>query len=256
MSLSKIQTIVVVIFSIVIFTAIGTSVYFYSKYKSTQGNVAGASDDTKILTMKVGKLIEIPTNEDPAVATVNDVTKLRDQPFFSNAKNGDKVLVFARAKKAILYDPIANKIIEVGPVTLPTPTGSTEGSPKPVMPSTSPNPSEPISASKSPTPTTVSTVSVILYNGTSTPSLTNTIQNLIKEKTQNVQITQTAQASRDTYEKTIVVDLRGTKKDSAATLAQLVSGEVGDLPVGEKKPANADFLVIIGAPKNAPSPTL
>lgn len=247
MSLSKVQTIAVVFFSIIVFTAIGTSIYFYSKYKTSQGNVAGTSDETKSLTQRVGKLIDIPTDEDPAVATVNDVTKLRDQPFFAKAKNGDKVLVFAKAKKAILYDPIANKIIEVGPVTLPTPTGGAV--------ETQPNPSESASPIKSPSPTTVSTVSVVLYNGTSTPALSDTIQNLIKEKTQNVQIIQTTQASRDTYEKTIVVDLKGTKKDSAATLAQLVSGEVGDLPNGEKKPVNGDFLVIIGAPKNAPTNT-
>jgi hypothetical protein len=32
-----------------------------------------------------------------------------------NAKTGYKVLVFSVAKKAILYDPVLNKIIEVAP---------------------------------------------------------------------------------------------------------------------------------------------
>lgn len=243
MSLSKIQTIAVVFFSIIIFTAVGTSVYFYSKYKSSQGSVAGTSDDVKQLTAKVSKLIEIPTDEEPAIATVNDVTKLRDQPFFAKAKNGDKVLVFAKAQKAILYDPVANKIIEVGPVTLPTPTGPAE------------NPSGGTPSSALVSPTQTSTVAVAIYNGTQTPSLTDAVKNLIQEKTQNVEIIQTTQASKNTYEKTIVVDLKGTKKESAKTLAELVSGEVGDLPQGEKKPQNADFLVIIGNTADAPSIT-
>jgi hypothetical protein len=32
-----------------------------------------------------------------------------------------------------------------------------------------------------------------------------------------------------------------------------VSGQVGSLPAGEKKPANSDFLVLIGAPGNGPT---
>ena len=38
--------------------------------------------------------------------------------FFANAQVGYKVLVYAVAKKAILYDPISNRIIEVGPVNV------------------------------------------------------------------------------------------------------------------------------------------
>jgi hypothetical protein len=61
---------------------------------------------------KVGKLIDIP-NETPTVATVSDVTKLTGQEFFAKAQNGDKVIIFPKAQKAILYRPGTNKIIEV-----------------------------------------------------------------------------------------------------------------------------------------------
>jgi len=66
----------------------------------------------------VGKLMELPA-EMPTVATVSDVTKLPpDQPFFSLAKNGDKVLFYNDAKKAILYRPSIDKIINVAPITV------------------------------------------------------------------------------------------------------------------------------------------
>jgi hypothetical protein len=77
-------------------------------------------------------LIILPTSEDPTVATVTDVEKLKDQPFFANAKNGDKVLIYTQAKKAILFDPVANKIVEVAPINIGDSTKAKTSTPKPV----------------------------------------------------------------------------------------------------------------------------
>lgn len=78
----------------------------------------GVSDaEIKELVDKVGKLVILP-DEEPTIATVTDPDKLSDQAFFSSAKTGDKVLIFTNAKKAILYRPEQNKIIEVAPVNI------------------------------------------------------------------------------------------------------------------------------------------
>ena len=73
--------------------------------------------ETAKLKADVAKLIELP-NEDPTVATVVDASKLKTQSFFANAQNGDKVLLFPQAKKAILYRPSINKVIEVAPINI------------------------------------------------------------------------------------------------------------------------------------------
>lgn len=70
------------------------------------------------LKAKVSGFIELPVDELPTVATVVDASKVSDQPFFVRAQNGDKVLIFARSGKAILYRPSTNKIIEVSPINL------------------------------------------------------------------------------------------------------------------------------------------
>lgn len=66
---------------------------------------------------RVGELIELPQGEVPTVATVTDPAKLKDQVFFQNAERGDQVLIYTKARKAYLYDPVRNKLREVAPIT-------------------------------------------------------------------------------------------------------------------------------------------
>src|SRR5260370_34572574 len=102
--------------------AITVGAYFYTQYNSLNNilknpNVA-VEKQTKQLTDQVGKLMMLPTDEQPTIATVTDASKLKDQPFFKNAKNGDKVLIYVKARKAILYDPTKNVIVDVAPVNI------------------------------------------------------------------------------------------------------------------------------------------
>jgi len=82
-----------------------------------QGNTpnAAANQSVKIIAA-VGKLIVLPTDETPTIAVVTDPSKLQDQPFFSDAKQGDDVLIYTKSGKAILYDPTINKVIGMAPI--------------------------------------------------------------------------------------------------------------------------------------------
>ncbi|MFZ1549431.1 MAG: hypothetical protein WAT44_03125, partial [Microgenomates group bacterium] len=108
------------------------SYYFYTKYQQAQKLLKNPQqvslEQTKSVVDKVGKLIALPNDETPSLATVQDKSKLKDQPFFKNAVNGDKLLLFIKAKKAILYRESNNKIIEVAPINIQkqaaAPTGS------------------------------------------------------------------------------------------------------------------------------------
>jgi hypothetical protein len=73
---------------------------------------------TNDLIAKVGALTTLPTNETPTVAEVSDAAAAQKQSsFFANAQNGDKVLMYAKAGKAILYRPSTNSIILIAPLT-------------------------------------------------------------------------------------------------------------------------------------------
>lgn len=77
---------------------------------------AQAQAEANALIAKVSKLMVLPADETPTIATVTDIEAVKDQPFFANAQNNDKVLIYQKAGKAILYRESENKIIEVGAV--------------------------------------------------------------------------------------------------------------------------------------------
>ena len=100
----------------------GVGYYYYHQAadlkKNPQKQQAVLQEEAKNLVATVSRLIVLPTDEDPTIATISDPEKLKDQPFFANAKVGDKVLIYSKAKKAILYDPESDKIVEVAPLNI------------------------------------------------------------------------------------------------------------------------------------------
>jgi hypothetical protein len=113
------KTYIRIILIIIVLAAIAFPVYFYIQSKSVnkkQQSEQVFGNQTDLLLEKVSAFIELPKDESPAIATVSDKSKLESQAFFANAQNGDKVLIYAKAKKAILYRPSTNKVIEMAPV--------------------------------------------------------------------------------------------------------------------------------------------
>ena len=112
--------------ALVVLIISGSFGFLYYKYTSAQAEAsrlrelanAGTTEEVDSLVTIVGKLMELPSGENPTVATIKDKEKLTDQPFFARAENGDRVLIYAQAKKAILYRPDTNKIIEVSVINI------------------------------------------------------------------------------------------------------------------------------------------
>ena len=93
--------------------------YFYGQMLELKRAPAVNVEQVELdLIAKVGEIIVLPNDETPTIGTVADAERLKTQAFFANAKAGDKVLLYTSARKAILYDPVAHKIIEVAPINL------------------------------------------------------------------------------------------------------------------------------------------
>jgi len=218
------RTLIGVLFVLVFLAAIGGGYYYYRSYQKLLKNPdIITKQEVDWLKEKVGKLMVLPTDEEPSTATVLDKEKLKDQAFFKNAENGDKILIYAGTKKAILYRPSTDKIIEVMPLVI--------------------DENQTAQTTKVPEATTQN-IRVALLNGTATAGLTNTAGTTLKDKIKNIDIVSKENASKTDYTKNIVVDINGNKADETKAIADALGGSVGSLPDGETAP-DADILVIV-----------
>ncbi|MBI2798008.1 hypothetical protein HYX70_01750 [Candidatus Saccharibacteria bacterium] len=186
------------------------SVYFYLQYQKIKQNPnAVAQQETDVLVKQVGKLITLPTDETPTVATIVDKDKLKDQPFFTNAQNGDKILIYTKAKKAIIYRPKDNKLINVGPIAI-----------------------------------NQNAVPVAIVNaGGDVGSVQNTLSSKLANE---VSVTGTTDAKNKANVKSLtVVDVSGQNGQVAQDVAAAIGATVGALPAGEAAPQGASIVVFV-----------
>ena len=220
---------VAILIIIILLVALLPSLYFYQQYKNEKEKSKSGSrlakDEVQSLVKKVASHIELPKDEEPTVATVSDKTRLAQQPFFVNSEDGDKVLIYVKGRKAILYRPSTNKIIEVGPINVGT--GEAE---------------------LKTTPSLEEKVKVALYNGTETTGLTRQAEkHIADEKLTTVEVVAKENAKKIDYKKTLVIDLSGKNETVAQQLAGFFKGEVTTFPDVETKPQGADILIILGS---------
>lgn len=105
------------------------SIFMILQYRSAKDKVqtnssTNNSRQAASVVSRVNKLIILPKNENPKIFVVKDLTKLKDNPFYANAKNGDVTLVYTNEKRAILYRPSENIIVNVANVTLSSDAGN------------------------------------------------------------------------------------------------------------------------------------
>ena len=202
----------VVILAILVIIFAGAAGFIYYKY--TQANKKTpdvvAKEETDFLVERVGKLIDLPKDETPTTATILDKEKMKDQPFFNNAQNGDKILIYTKAQKAIVYRVKDNKIINVGPISL-------------------------------------NQNNQVLIGIVNAGGNTADVQKKVAEKYGAVvNVTQSGDAKNKTaIKKTVVVDTTGRFAKEAQEIADMVGGTVGQLPSGETAPDGAALVVFV-----------
>jgi hypothetical protein len=84
-----------------------------STAQSQEGELT--QSDLEMLS-ELQRMIQLP-DEKPVIATVVDKSKVENQEFFRHAENGDKVILFTEARKALLYRPSDRKVMNFAPLT-------------------------------------------------------------------------------------------------------------------------------------------
>lgn len=109
----NLRTLLVVLFGFIFIGTATSAAYFYWQYRQLSKNQVTSEKEIAQMVETVGKLMELPADESPNLATVTDIEKIKDQPFFARSQNGDKVLFYLKWGKAIMYRPSTHKIIDV-----------------------------------------------------------------------------------------------------------------------------------------------
>lgn len=100
---------IVLIIGLVIFALFSS--YFFKSSKDIKSDAQSASQQ-KIID-DVAAMLSVP-GDIPVIATVTNLDKLADQPFFAKAHEDDKLLYYQTTNKVVLYRPAEKRIIEIG----------------------------------------------------------------------------------------------------------------------------------------------
>lgn len=130
------------IFAIILLAALAGCGWAYWQYRTAQQEVTRLSSlegQQEVAKQEVQNIVDmakkhiiLPTDEDPSVAAVTDVEALKSkQPFYADAQNGDKVLIYTKARKAVIYSPSRDILVNVGPIFVDKSQGGTEATTTP-----------------------------------------------------------------------------------------------------------------------------
>lgn len=247
---SKTKTLLIAAILAIIIGLIGASGYFYYKFKAAiKNSSAVAKSETKSYADKIGEFMLLPDNEEPTLATVTDKEKLTGQPFFANAQNGDKVLIYAKNEKAILYRPSNGKIIEVSMISgkgenvpsVPATEAQTQGNETSSRANKEGDLTVPAESNQS---SGEVPAKITIYNGGRISGLAQKIADNLS-RIADIEVVEKTNAD-GSYKKTIVIDFSGKYIELAQKIAETIGGEIGTMPEGEIKP-EADILIIGGS---------
>ena len=209
-----------IIFMLILITALVAAGYFYWQYQSLSGNKD--EKEIKRIVAEIGKVMMLP-EEQPTLATVTDKEKLVGQRFFMNCQNGDKLLIFPLASKAILYRPAKKLIIEVASVQATQNNNENQ-------------------------PALLTNFKLVILNGTETSGVAAQFEKEVAGKVIGLDVYKKETALKKDYLQTVVVVVNSQAKAKAEELAKVIKAKIVDLPEGEKD-FGADVLVIVGKDK-------
>ena len=203
------QTILTLVFVVILGGGFGAWSVVHHKTASSDPQ----QELSSILT-KVGRLMFLPIGERPTLATVDDASKLKNRAIFAKAQNGDKVLIYTKAQKIIIYRPNAGKIVDVNPLI-----ADKKGSP-------------------------YITSSIAILNGSGNDSLLDKMTRSVVSDFPNTTIVQKDVAPR-LFPTSIAIDLSKKNQPLDEQIADTLGIKTGQIPLGVNV-SNSDFLIIIG----------
>lgn len=112
----------VLLYVVPLLAVAGFGAYYFTQFQKLDHMTADefTQRENKRLIQDVSKVYSLPKDEEPStVASVKDKEALKKQyAFFSQAENGDVVLIYQKAQLALIYRPSTKQIVKVGPLNV------------------------------------------------------------------------------------------------------------------------------------------
>lgn len=158
------------------------------------------------IVIQVNKEQQIQGDGNPVILTVEDKTKAT-QPFLQQAENGDKVLLYYKAKKSILYRPSEKRIVHQGAYTPPE-------------------------------------AKVFIRKGTNESRPVDQVKDTL-ETVEDITLASEDASQRNDYKGVTIVHVTDRYDEKVQELASALNAQVVRMPAGESFP-DADILIIVG----------
>ncbi len=163
----------------------------------------------------VSKLMILPSNEEPTLASVQDKSKLADEFLRSKTENGDKVLVYTDNHLVIVYRPSIQKIAAVGVANVDPAYPESKGA------------------------------TIVVLDGSNNPVKTRQIIDSIKKAYPESKVTDGGKTNKQDFQTTIIIDNTNQKDYLVEALVVKLPGKRGVVPLSEAK-TESDIEVIVG----------
>ena len=108
------STWIIIVSGVLLLLITGLAVYLFLQHSSQD------LSDVNAVKQLVARHMLLPTDETPALVTVTDPSKLTTD-FLKQTVAGDKVLIYQTNKRAIIYRPSVDRVVDVGPVLIDAP---------------------------------------------------------------------------------------------------------------------------------------
>lgn len=188
------------------------------------------------LIEKIRTIALVPVDEAPTLATIIDITKILDQPFFRNAQVDDKLFVYTAARTAVLYRPAEGKLVNMA-YLVDTDSSSKDVTSAPTRPQV-----QGVSNQASSGAQLRSKIAV--YYATDSAQLRSKVGKALLS-VPDVEISQEALTRNPDYRGITVIDVKGGHTELMTVLIRELQGVRGTMPSEEDIP-RADVLIIAG----------
>lgn len=158
------------------------------------------------IVIKINKALHIEGDANPAILTVTNESEAT-QPFLDVAQNGDKVLLYYKAKQAVLFRPGDNEIIRKGSFTPPN-------------------------------------AKIFIRDGTTDDNRINDTRSKL-DSVKGIEIVSSDSSVKQDYKGVIIVSVTDRYDSKVKELETIFDTKVRRIPSGESFP-DADIMLIVG----------